>query len=959
MAQQTDDNQDIQDAVQHFVDAQIEGQEPDVDEFVKGYPQFEHQIRQMISNIRKVDELFATLTWVGQVDLGTTDHGDSLVGRRIRHFSITEMIGRGGMGVVYLARDTKLKRSVAIKSIPAALAGDVTAQTRFRREAELLASLNHPNIAAIYDIIQQDDRSGYLVLEYVPGETLAERIKRASLTMDEALSTGKQIAEAISAAHKKGVVHRDLKPGNIKITPDGHVKVLDFGLAKPLASENESSEITETQPGRVIGTPAYMSPEQARGKPTDHRTDIWSFGCIMYQMLTDQLPFDGETATDILARIIEREPDWGLLPQETPTEIRRLLHRCLEKDQGRRLENIADASVEISNTLTKTATASVGTIPTKSRRIVMAISAIVIIVLSALAVRFVLERQVQPSSKDIRLVVLPFENLGPDEDEYFADGITDDFTTRLAGLHGLAVISRQSAMLYKTTEKDSRQIAEELRVDYILEGTVQREQPSDPSSQVRIRCWLIKTSDITQVWPQPYEGQMSDIFLLQSEVAERVARTLGITLLEPEQQALVDRPTENTEAYDYYLRGREYYGRGDQESREIGIRMYEKAIDLDPNLAIAHAHLSYAYVRMYWRNYDPNEKRLEMARQAAERAMELAPELPEAYLCMGNYYYYGHADYDRALEYFEAGLRNYPDHYRLVYAKGYTQRRRGDFEGALASITKACELDPRSGALDFDMGNTLMIQGRYAEALDCFERSISLNPDKPLYYIYKAAIYLRQNNTREARRILEEGLQNVKTAERSSIVNSLADVDVYDRKYQAALDRLSSVSEYVDHLIWHPPYDLRCALIYEYMAQENKQDRQEKQELAQGCYQKARIYLETEIDRNPKRAFSAFFHITLGFAYAGLGLKDKAIDQGIMATELCSITKDALSGPAYVEHLALIYVMVGNLEAAMDQLESLVGVPRPGTRVCLYGLDPAWDPLRGHPRFQKLLESTQ
>jgi serine/threonine-protein kinase len=352
MAEQIDDNQErfIKDAVQQFVDAQIEGQQPDLDEFVKKYPEFEHRIRQMIQNVRKIDELFASLTHAEESGSDTADESGNLVGRKLGGFEIREMIGRGGMGVVYLARDTRLDRSVAIKSMPPELQADSTARTRFGREAQLLATLNHPNIAVIYDIIEQE-ALGYLVLEYVPGQTLAERIAKRPLKLEEALTIALQIAEAVAAAHEHDVIHRDLKPGNIKITPDGRVKVLDFGLAKAIGGAPSEKPTTVTQPGRVIGTPAYMSPEQARGKSTDKRSDIWSFGCIIYQMLTGQLPFEGQTATEILARIIEREPDWEMLPQDTPSNIRVLLRRCLEKDPRSRLQHIGDAVIEIRETL--------------------------------------------------------------------------------------------------------------------------------------------------------------------------------------------------------------------------------------------------------------------------------------------------------------------------------------------------------------------------------------------------------------------------------------------------------------------------------------------------------------------------------------------------------------------------------------------------------------------------------
>ncbi|MHC4518325.1 MAG: serine/threonine-protein kinase, partial [Planctomycetota bacterium] len=324
-----DNRQDaLEDAVRQFVDARWRGEEPDVDEFVREYPGLEDQIRQSIRDAQRIDTMFDSLVQADESDFEDVAAEQKLVGRRIGAFEIAEMIGRGGMGVVYRAHDTKLGRSVAVKSVPAELQASATAQARFQREARLLASLNHPNIAVIHDIIEEDN-SGYLILEYVPGRTLAQRMARNPLKVEEALSIAHQIAEAVAAAHENGIVHRDLKPGNIKITPEGKVKVLDFGLAKASIGEDKDAGNTVTQPGRVMGTPAYMSPEQARGQTTDNRSDIWSFGCILYQMLTGQLPFEGATSTDTLARIIERQPDWARLPRETPMNVRVLIRRCL------------------------------------------------------------------------------------------------------------------------------------------------------------------------------------------------------------------------------------------------------------------------------------------------------------------------------------------------------------------------------------------------------------------------------------------------------------------------------------------------------------------------------------------------------------------------------------------------------------------------------------------------------
>jgi len=949
MAGSIDDNHKniIKEAVQHFIDAQLRDEKPDIDEFVRQYPGFDRQIRQSIQDMRKIDALFDSLVQADQSDFEDTVTGRHLIGQKVGSFEIVEMIGRGGMGVVYLAHDTKLDRSVAVKSMPAELARDPIVRARFQREAKLLASLSHPNIAVIHDILEQDEGAGYLVLEYVSGKTLAERIAREPLELTEALSIGRQIAEAVSTAHEKGVVHRDLKPGNIKITPNGTVKVLDFGLAKTPVSEGKSGEATTTQPGRVIGTPAYMSPEQARGKAADHRTDIWSFGCIMYQMLTGHLPFEGETATDMLAHIIEREPNWELLPQKTPMNIRVLLRCCLEKDPRRRLRDIGDAGIEISETLSLPATGPAVTTPAKSRRMAMIIGAVIIIV-STIAVWFISSKQTQPASKEIRLVVLPFENLGPVEDEYFAAGITDAITARLAGIHGLGVISRQSAIQYKKREEDTRQIAEELDVDYILEGTVQRERPSDPTSRVRIIPQLIKASDDTHMWAQTYDNDMSEVFRVQSDLAERVAQALDVTLLEPDRQALASEPTENMEAYGYYLRGNEYYHRSsDENDMRIAIRMYKKAIKLDPKLALAYTQLSRANLNMYWFHYDHSEERLAMAKQALDKALELDPDLPEAHLVLGHYYYQGHLDYDRALEQFAIVRKSQPSNSQLIAYVGYVQRRRGKFEQGLANIKKAAELDPLSNTLAVDVGTTFKFLRKYTEAERYYARAISLGPDNANAYGLRGQLYLIwEGSTEKARAVLEEGLENTKTTENSEIVDLLVTIDVFDGNYQEALDRLSLKSEDTDNKFEFVPNALRYALIYGCM---------NKKELAKKYYDDARSILESKIQESPE---DARFHSSLGIAYASLGRKEDAIREGKLAVELLPVSKEAMCGPYRVNDMARIYVMVGQFDAAIDQLEFLLSIPSE-LSIPLLRLDPAWDPLRDQPRFRRLLEGVK
>jgi serine/threonine-protein kinase len=359
-------NEKLDKIVQEFLAAQLRGEEPDLEQLVRQHPGLEDKIRQKVQNCQHISSLFDSLRKVDETEFQHAKYETDLTGTRLGAFEITEVIGRGGMGVVYKGHDTRLDRSIAIKSLPPVLINNVTAQTRFMREAKLLASLNHPNIAVIHDIIEQTDGSAYLVLEYVPGQTLAERIRDGRLPVKETLSIALQIAEALMAAYERGIVHRDLKPGNIKITPDGNTKVLDFGIAKtitraPAAGAGFTMDglptETKTQAGHLIGTPAYMSPEQARGRPTDHRADIWSFGCVLYEMLTVTVAFEGETISDTIARVIERAPDWDRLPSDLPANIRVLLRRCLEKNTCDRLQHIGDAAVEIRETLNPPAVA--------------------------------------------------------------------------------------------------------------------------------------------------------------------------------------------------------------------------------------------------------------------------------------------------------------------------------------------------------------------------------------------------------------------------------------------------------------------------------------------------------------------------------------------------------------------------------------------------------------------------
>ena len=941
MATESSDDRErgFEEAVWKFLDGHLRGTAPDVEELVREYPEFEDQIRQKIAEFRRVDSLFDSLGRADESDFADAAAEHDLVGQRIGSFEIVEMIGRGGMGVVYLARDTKLKRSVAIKSLPAELQADSTARTRFRREAELLASLNHPNIAVIHDIIEEES-GGYLILEHVPGQTLAERIAREPIELQEALSTGEQIAEAVSAAHEKGIVHRDLKPGNIKITPDGRVKVLDFGLAKPSAGDGKRSESTVTQPGRVLGTPAYMSPEQARGKDTDHRTDIWSFGCVMFQMLTGHLPFEGETATDTLARIIERQPDWETLPQDTPANIRTLLQRCLEKDPDCRLGEIADVAREIRETLSKPQTAPTA----KLLRIPVIIGAAIIIVLFAITLRFLPEKRAQPSSKQIRLAVLPFENLGVD-DENFADVVTEDITLCLEDIQELDIISRRCSMQYKDRGKSTHQIGEELQVNYILEGTVKHEQPSDPNGQWRIRLHLIRVSDDTQVWGHTYVIDMRDPIQEQSNLVRDVAQALDIPLLEADRRALASRPTENMEAYEYYLQGNDYFHSSyDMNDLAMAIKMYNTAVKLDPNFTMAYCRLSMAHAWIYFLHQHHKKERIDLAWEAVHEAEELDPDLPETHQALGRCYYLGHLEYNRALRHLGTALESQPSNSGILSFIGFIQRRQLKYDEALVNIEKAFENDPLNDVLATEVASTLSRMGRYSEAKRYLERAIILAPKKSRAYRRMAYLHLFwEGRTENAWAVLREAKQNNKALENSFTITEI-ELNVYDENYQEALDILLSKPEGIDNRQVFIPYALRLAQIYRYMGNNDK---------AKEYYEQAREILLSKVAEEPN---DARFHSSLGIAYAGLGLKEQAIPEGRRGVEYCPLKKDARVGEFRIRDLARIYVMVNDYDNVISQLDMLLDFP--GDMSVPYVQNhPDWKPLREHPRFKQLVDA--
>ena len=644
-----------------------------------------------------------------------------MVGKTLLHYKIIEQIGQGGMGIVYLAEDTRLDRKVAVKFLPKSSGSDSEERERFIIEAKAAAALNHPGIATIHSIEEVENQI-FMVLEYIEGQELKNILgsnSESHLLIERIISIATQIAEGLLAAHKKGIIHRDIKSSNIMINEDDKVKIMDFGLAK----FRESEKLTKTK--STIGTVAFMSPEQASAQEVDKRTDIWSFGVLLYELITGELPFRGEYEQAIIYSILNEQPPELEQIKTKNAVLYKIIKKCLSKEQSDRYndfgEIITDLKIETSATYPENIQ------PEKSK-----------------------------SLNKIRLAVLPFSNISPSpEDEYFADGLTEEMISTLSKINDLRVIARTSVMQYKVISKSISEIGSDLNVANVLQGSIRKSK-----NKLRISIQLIDTQSEEMLWSEKYDRNLGDIFEIQSDIAKKVTDALKVNFLNYDEKKIRKNSTKNSEAYNLYLQGRFFWNKRTEADLIRSIEYFEKSIEKDPNFALSYAALADAYIIFGDYNYLTTTKAFPKAREAAEKALQLSPDLVQAHTSLACVKAVFDWDWLGAEAHFKKALHSNTDYATSFqwYAINFLVPHRR-FDEAIDNMHSAREMDPLSLIISTTTGLVYYFAGDYEIAIENFEKTVEFDPNFPVVYYFAAWTYAQTGQYTKALKAMNTAIK--------------------------------------------------------------------------------------------------------------------------------------------------------------------------------------------------------
>ena len=621
--------------------------------------------------------------------------GTTFAGR----YQIIQELGRGGMGVVYKAQDTKLKRTVALKFLPQELTHISEVKDRFMREAQAAAALDHPNICTVYEFDEAEEKP-FISMAYIEGQSLKKKIDSGPLELNEALRIGIQVAEGLQEAHKKGVVHRDIKSANIIVDERGQAKIMDFGLARVTGGT------LVTQEGMTMGTVAYMSPEQARGEEVDHRTDIWSLGVVLYEMIGRQRPFRSDQEQALIYAILNEEPELvATLRKDVPIGFEMILHKCLHKDARNRYKDMETLIKELNS--------------------------------------IELGRDLEGSPS---IAVLPFVNMSADpENEYFSDGLSESIINNLTQIKSFKVVARTSAFSFKGKEDDVRKIGKKLNVNKVLEGSVQK-----AGNRLRITAQLINVVDGYHLWSERFDRNMDDLFAIQDEISLAIVDNLKLKLIKGEKTKLVKRHTGDPEAYNFYLKGRYFYNKRTEEGFHKSIESYKQAVKKDPNFALPYAGLADTYLTLGFYELEPMLESYEKGKQEVMKALEMDDTVGEPHNSMGIIKAWYEFDWEGAEAEFKKALELSPSDVEAHHMYAHCMEGLGRFDEALAEMKRALELEPLSVILNTCLGHIFCLARRSDEAIDQLKKSIEMDPTFPLHYYWLGRAYLQKGMNKQS-----------------------------------------------------------------------------------------------------------------------------------------------------------------------------------------------------------------